>query len=134
MDQEARNKLIEQYLDASEAEFDRILEAGERKRRRRIVRWTALLGGAAAAGIALLIWLAPAHPSSDTVLSPLQIAEGIQQMTLLDIGDIASIEATPFASHALLTAHLKDGSTCSYILKLDEKEGTTTLLAYTEDE
>jgi len=134
MDQEARNQLIEQYLDASEAEFDRIVEAGGRKRRRRIIRWTALLGSAAAAGIALLLWLAPAHPSSGTLLTPVQIAEGIQQMTLLDIGDIASIEATPFETHALLTAHLKDGSTCSYILQFDDEEGTTTLLAYTDDE
>ena len=134
MDQEARNKLIEQYLDASEAEFDRILEAGERKRRRRIIRWTALAGCAAAAGIALLVWLTPAHPSSDTLLSPVQIAEGIQQMNLLDIGDITSIEATPYASYAILTAHLKDGSTCSYILQFDDEAGTTTLLAYTDNE
>ena len=133
MDQEERNQLIEQYLDASEAEFDRILEAGERKRRRRIIRWTALLGSAAAACIALLLWLAPAHPSSDTLLSPVQIAEGIRQMMLLDIGDIDSIVATPKDSYAILTARLKDGSTCSYILKCNDAEGTTTLLAYTNN-
>ena len=49
---------------------------------------------------------------------------------LLEIGDIQTIEATPNGSSAILTAHLKDGTSCSYIMKCDEVEGTTTLLAY----
>ena len=32
-----------------------------------------------------------------------------------------------------LTARLKDGSTCSYILECNDAEGTTTLLAYTNN-
>ena len=134
MDQETRNTLIERYLNDAEAEFDRILEAGEKKRRSKIVRWTTLLGGAAAAGIALLLWLAPARPDSNSALSPVQIAEGIQQMMLLDIGDIESIVVTPTDSYAILNARLKDGNTCSYILKCNDDEGTTTLLAYTNNQ
>ena len=52
-------------------------------------------------------------------------------MMLLDIGDIENIVVTPMDSYAILTAHLKDGTTCSYILKCNDDEGTTTLLAYT---
>ena len=132
MDIETRT-LIERYLDDGEAAFDRILSEGEGKRRRRIVRWTALAGAACAAAVALLLWLVPTHNTSSNPLTPVQIAEGIQQMMLLDIGDIDSIVATPKDSYAILTARLKDGSTCSYILKCNDVEGTTTLLAYTNN-
>ena len=130
MDIETRNTLIERYLDDAEAEFDRIVEADARKRQRRVIRWTPVLCAAVAAGVALLLWLMPMHPASDKLLTPVQIAEGIRQMMLLDIGDIQSIEATPEGSYAILTAHLKDGTSCSYIMSCDEVEGTTTLLAY----
>ena len=43
--EENRKYQIDKYLDDAEAEFDRILAKGERKRR--IVRWSALAGIAA---------------------------------------------------------------------------------------
>ena len=125
-----KNIQIERYMEDAEADFDRILEAGERRRQRAIVRWTALSGLAVAACAAILFWLAPMRSASVKQLTPIQIAEGIEQMMLLDIGEIESITATPEDSHAILTAHLKDGSTCTFILRFDDKEGTTTLLAY----
>ena len=133
IDQDTRNEL-ERYLDDAEAEFDRILEAGERKRRRRIGRWSAVAGIAAAAAVALLLWLAPARPSAENPLTPIQIAEGIQQMMLLDLGDIENIVVTPMDSYAILDARMKDGNTCSYILKCNDDEGTTTLLAYSNNQ
>ena len=132
MDIEHR-KLIDRYLDEGEAEFDRILAEGESKRRRKIIRWTALAGTACAAAVALLLWLVPARKAAENPLTPIQIAEGIQQMMLLDIGDVDSIVATPKDSYAILTARLKDGSTCSYILKCNDAEGTATLLAYSDN-
>ena len=132
MDIEKRN-LIERYLDDGEAEFDRILAEGESRRRQKIIRWSAVLGAACAAAVALLLWLVPMRQAPENPMTPLQIAEGIQQMMLLDIGDIDSIVATPKDSYAILTARLKDGSTCSYILKCNDAEGTTTLLAYTNN-
>ena len=134
MDKEILNKQIEQYLDSSEAEFDRILEAGESRQHSKVVRWTSVIGVAVAASIALVLWLAPANPAPGNSLTPVQIAEGIQQMMLLDIGEIDSIVATPADSYAILTARLKDGSTCSYILKCNDEEGTATLLAYTKNQ
>ncbi len=126
--EENRKYQIDRYLNDAEAEFDQILAKDESKRR--IVRRSALVGFAFAAAIALFFWIVPATRSSVEPLTPIQIAEGIQQMMLLDIGDIESIEAVPKDSYAILTARLKDGSTCSYIMKCDEVEGTTTLLAY----
>ena len=123
-------ELIDRYLGDAEAEFDRILAVGERKRR--IVRWS-VLGTVAAAAVALILWLVPTRPAPKSPLTPVQIAEGIQQMMLLDIGDIESIVATPTGTSAILTAHLKDGKTCSYILTCNEDEGTTSLLAYTDN-
>ena len=94
------------------------------------MRWTAGFATACAAAVALVLWLMPTRQATESTLTPIQIAAGIQQMMLLDIGDIQTIEATPEGSHAILTAHLKDGTSCSYIMKCDEVDGTTTLLAY----
>ena len=132
MDIETR-KLIDRLYDEGAAEFDRILAEGESRRRRKIIRWTALAGTACAAAVALLLWLVPARKAAENPLTPIQIAEGIQQMMLLDIGEVDSIVATPKDSYAILTARLKDGSTCSYILKCNDAEGTATLLAYTDN-
>lgn len=132
MDIEKR-ALIDRYLDGGEAEFNRILAEGESQRRRKMIRWSAVLGAASAAVVALVLWLVPTHKAPENPLTPIQIAEGIQQMMLLEIGDIDSIVATPKDSYAILTARLKDGNTCSYILKCNDAEGTTTLLAYTNN-
>ena len=132
MDIEIR-ALIDRYLDGGEAEYNRILAEGESQRRRTMIRWSAVLGVACAAVVALVLWLVPTHKAPENPLTPIQIAEGIQQMMLLEIGDIDSIVATPKDSYAILTARLKDGSTCSYILKCNDAEGTTTLLAYTNN-
>lgn len=121
-------------LDLTDAEFDRIMAAGgpgthggrapQRGRRR---RW--LIGLAAAAAVAAVAWLAlPARPV-ERPLPPVVIAESIRQIMQLSPDDIESIEARPDGSKAILTAHLKDGSICSYILTYDEGEGTTSLLA-----
>lgn len=132
MDIEKR-ALIDRYLDGGEAEFDWILAEGESQRRRKMIRWSAVLGAACVAVVALVLWLVPMRKAPENPLTPIQIAEGIQQMMLLEIGDIDSIVATPKDSYAILTARLKDGSTCSYILKCNDAEGTTTLLAYTNN-
>ena len=123
-----------QYLagtDHAEAEFERILAAGERKRRRKILCRAPLAGGAFAAAAALLLWLVPARQSPQNTITSIQIADGIRQIMLLEIGDIESVTATPSGSYAVLTAHLKDGNTCAYIMTFNEEDGTTSLLADT---
>ena len=116
--------------DEAVAAFDRIVAEGERprKRKRKIYYW--ITGIAAAAALAGLVLLLKPRPAAAPLLTPIQIAEGIQQMMLLEIGDIESIVATPSGDRAILTAHLRDGSTCSYILSYDGEEGTASLLAW----
>ena len=55
-------------------------------------------------------------------------------MMLLDLGDIENIVVTPMDSYAILDARMKNGSICSYILKCNDDEGTTTLLAYSNNQ
>lgn len=125
-------------LDATDAEFDRIMAGGAGARRDgrsdsraplrgRHLRW--LVGLSAAAALAAIVWLALPSRKTEPSLPPVVIAESIRQILLLSPDDIESIEARPDGAKAILTAHLKDGTCCSYILTYDEDEETTTLLA-----
>ncbi|MBR1538587.1 MAG: hypothetical protein IJ636_03675 [Bacteroidales bacterium] len=123
-------------LDETEAEFDRLTTAGgnssgtgrQRVRRGRLLRWSAGIAAAAAAVLALVVFLRPAR-EQEPPISPVVIAEGIRQILLLSPDEIESVVATPSGSKAILTAYLKDGRSCSYILQYDEDEGTTSLFA-----
>lgn len=95
--------------------------------RGRRLRW--LVGLSAAAALAAIVWLALPSRKTEPSLPPVVIAESIRQILLLSPDDIESIEARPDGAKAILTAHLKDGTCCSYILTYDEDEETTTLLA-----
>ena len=119
----------EKYLsDEAVAEFDRIVGEYERPLRRRIVlRWTA--GIAAAAAVAVLFLLVNPNSGKETLLSPVEIAEGIDRLMNLKPDEITSITAIPQGSKAILTARLKDGSECSYIMAIEEGSGTMSLVA-----
>jgi hypothetical protein len=127
--------------DAAVAAFDRMMaeaeasgrtEGTERPRRRKVLRWAA--GLAAAAVLAGLVLLFRPRPETAPVLTPVQIAECIQQMMLLEMGDIESIVATPSGDRAFLTVYLRDGSTCAYILSYNGEDGTASLLACSTDD
>ena len=122
------NMDIEQYIsDEAVAEFDRIVGEYERPlRRRRTVRWAA--GLAAAAVIASVITIY--HGSdADAQISPVEIAEGIDQLMNMKSEEITSITAVPQGSKAILTAHMKDGRKCSYIMTIEEGTGNLSLVA-----
>ena len=127
-------------LDDTEVAFDRIMaegggdglggrdgRGGRGPIRGRRHRW--LIGLVAAAALAAIVWLALPSRKNEPSLPPVVIAESIRQILLLSPDDIESVEARPDGSRAILTAHLKDGTSCSYILTYDEDEDTTTLLA-----
>lgn len=124
-------------LDDTEVAFDRIMADGANGSgdglggrgpiRGRRHRW--LIGLVAAAALAAIVWLALPSRKTEPSLPPVVIAESIRQILLLSPDDIESVEARPDGSRAILTAHLKDGTSCSYILTYDEDEDTTTLLA-----
>ena len=119
----------EKYLsDEAVAEFDRIVDEYERPlRRRKVLRWTA--GIAAAAAVATLVLLVRPDSGREIPLSPVEIAEGINQLMNLKPEEITSITAVPQGSRAILTARLKDGSECSYIMTIEKGSGTMSLVA-----
>ena len=118
----------EKYLsDEAVAEFDRIVDECERPlRRRRVLRWTA--GIAAAAVVALVLLVNPDSGRRDPI-SPVDIAEGIDRLMNLNPDEITSITAIPQGSKAILTAQLKDGRKCSYIMTIEEGTGNLSLVA-----
>ena len=118
----------EKYLsDEAVAEFDRIVDEYERPlRRRRVLRWTA--GIAAAAVVALVLLVNPDSGKRDPI-SPVEIAEGIDRLMNLNPDEITSITAIPQGSKAILTAQLKDGRKCSYIMTIEEGTGNLSLVA-----
>ena len=123
-------ELIDTYLsDQAAEEFDKIVAHEEkRKLRNRLLTLTA--GLAAAASIALAVMFSGNTPETQEQIRTIDIAEGINMLMGLNIGDVESITAVPTGAAALLTAKMKDGSTYSYILVRDaEDKGTLSLLA-----
>lgn len=115
-------ELEKAYLsDESAAEFDRIVR-NSRARWRRPMAGFAL--AAAAAAIALILTLSPKRDVC--TFDGLEIAEGIQQILNLDTDDVRSVTATPEGSRVILTARMKDGSECSYVMS--RAEGTDAVL------
>ena len=118
----------EKYLsDEAVAEFDRIVGEYEKPiRRRKALRWAA--GIAAAAVVALVIFI-NTESDADVRISPVEIAEGIDQLMNLKPEEISSITAIPQGSRAILTAKMKDGRECSYIMTIEEGTGNLSLVA-----
>lgn len=109
------------YLsDASAAEFDRIVRKSESRRRRPIV-WGTML--AAAASLALNL------RDSKCGFDGIEIAEGIQQIMNLDTDNVRSVTATPEGNRVILTALMKDGSECSYVMRREDGASAVSITA-----
>lgn len=105
-------ELEKAYLsDESAAEFDRIVRKAESHRRKTIFIG-AILAVAASLALVLTLWSRP----DEFEFNGIEIAEGIQQIMHLDTDNVKSVTATPDGSRVLLTATMKDGSRCSYIM------------------
>ena len=115
------------YLSQTkEKEFDSLLKS---LRRKQVLRCATLWTTGLAAAVALFLLVSKPQKAKEAELTPLQIAESISSIMKLGLGDIESISAKPMGNKALLTAYLKDGSTCYYIMTLDQKDQTITLTA-----
>ena len=128
MNPEIKTEDIErQYLsDEAAAEFDRILgQRGKRVAKIRILLWT---GGIAAALAIVLLVARPWALDNKEQINPMVIAEGIENLMDLSSDDIASIEAIPKGSKAFLTVRMKDGSTRTFIMTVDN-DGTSFKIA-----
>lgn len=122
----------ESLLQAGEREFDREAAQGARPARgqggsaaRPARRW-ALAGLAAAAALALFLLLRPASQESPA-FTPLEIAESLNTIMDLGLGDVESVTAVPSGAKLIVTVHLKDGTDQPFIMSRDGDTGTLSL-------
>ena len=106
-----------------------LLAAGEREfaprpaPRRRLLLWSC---AAAAAALALFLLLRPtAQPAP--AFTPLEIAESLNMISNLGVGDIESATAVPSVANILVTVHLKDGTDLPFIMSKDGDTGVLSL-------
>ena len=106
-----------------------LLEAGEREFARPARRWRlALTGLAAAAALALILLLPPAAQEAPA-FTPLEIAESLNTIMDLGLGEVESVTAVPSGAHIIVTVHLKDGTDQPFIMTKDGDTGTLSLAA-----
>lgn len=130
IDEKSLDELIVSYLSDEGVEvFDNVVARAKRKSRRvKVLYWSAA-ALAAAACIAMFILPMNRHLETAPVITSVQIAEGIQHIIELDLGDVETISAKPDGGKAMLTATLRDGSTYTYIMTCNEDDGSTSILA-----
>lgn len=133
MEDKSLNELIDSYLSDEGVEvFDNVVEGARRRSgRAKILSWSAAVLTAAA--VAAMFFLPSFYQPVDTTdISSVQIAEAIQNIIDLDLGDVETINATPMGDKAILTATLRDGSTYTYIMSCNTDDGSTSILAYNQ--
>ena len=81
---------------------------------------------AAAAALALFLLLRPAAREASS-FTPLEIAESLNMISNLGLGDIESATAVPSGANILVTVHLKDGTDLPFIMSKDGDTGTLSL-------
>ncbi|MBO4922769.1 MAG: hypothetical protein J5382_01435, partial [Bacteroidales bacterium] len=59
--------------------------------------------------------------------TPLEIAESLNTIMDLGIGDVESLSAVPSGANLIVTVHLKDGSDLPFIMSRDGDTGTLSL-------
>ena len=81
---------------------------------------------AAAAALALFLLLRPAAQEAPA-FTPLEVAEGLNAIANLGLGDIESVTAVPSGANFLVTVHLKDGNDLPFIMSKDGDTGALSL-------
>ena len=154
-DKKHRQKLIARYLeadttvqeeimlaeyywthkaDADEADIARLIlldypkaEVLSDPERKRDIRQISLAITAIAACIALMVMFI--IPRSGDEFTVTEIAENMNILMEMNDQDVESIVAEPKGSRIILTATLKDGSTTTFIMVRNRKDGTTRIVA-----
>ena len=93
-----------------------------RPARRRLL-WSV---AAAAAALALFLLLRPAAREASP-FTPLEIAESLNMISNLGLGDVESVTAVPSGANILVTVRLKDGTDLPFIMSKDGDTGTLSL-------
>ena len=79
-----------------------------------------------AAALALFLLLRPAAQEVPA-FTPLEVAEGLNAIANLGLGDIESVTAVPSGANFLVTVHLKDGNDLPFIMSKDGDTGALSL-------
>ncbi len=106
-------ELEKAYLsEDSAAEFDNLVRKGESRRRCSAVVWGTMLAAAASFALILTLSIRGGEPRFNGI----EMAEGIQQIMNLDADNVRSVTAIPEGKRVILSALMKDGSQCSYVM------------------
>lgn len=114
--------------DAGVREFDAACigskRIGEQRSLLRAIRLTAVSVAACLAVVILLF-----RHSAGCGFTTMEIAENMNMVMELNMQNVESIVAKPHDSRVVLTAVMKDGSSSTFIMTRNRKDGSTRILA-----
>ena len=120
--------------DADEADIARLIlldypkaEVLSDPERRRDIRQISLAITAIAACIALMVMFI--IPRSDQEFTVTEIAENMNILMEMNNQDVESIVAEPKGTRVILTAKLKDGSSTTFVMVRNRRDGSTRIVA-----
>ncbi|MBP5364876.1 MAG: hypothetical protein J6Y82_02995 [Bacteroidales bacterium] len=116
--------------EADTQEYDDIMAGGKtRSLSSRLARRIIAVASVAAAAILVFLFFSTEEEETFAV-SPAVVAESIDAIMNLDYDNIESVTAKPNGSTVIIVAKKKDGSSSTYLMAHNEKDGTTTLFAW----
>ena len=120
--------------DADEADIARLIlldypkaEVLSDSERKRDIRQISLAITAIAACIALMVMFI--IPRSDQEFTVTEIAENMNILMEMNNQDVESIVAEPKGTRVILTAKLKDGSSTTFVMVRNRRDGSTRIVA-----
>jgi hypothetical protein len=120
--------------DADEADIARLIlldypkaEVLSDPERKRDIRQISLAITAIAACIALMVMFI--IPRSDQEFTVTEIAENMNILMEMNNQDVESIVAEPKGTRVILTAKLKDGSSTTFVMVRNRRDGSTRIVA-----
>ena len=154
-DRKQRQKLIARYLEADttvqeeimlaeyyrthkaeadEADIARLIlmdypkaEVLSDPERKRDIRQISLAITAVAACIALMVMFFIPRPEDE--FSPMEVVESMNLLMEMDDRNVESIVAEPKGTKVILTAKMKDGTSSTFVMVRDRKDGSTRIVA-----
>ena len=110
------------------ADFERISK--DRRPVRMILKWSSV---AAAAVILMLVCLHIGHkpvlPDTQTAISTMQILEGMEMISKIEVSEIESVKAEPQGNTVVITVKLTDGKERSYSMTCNSDASSLSFTA-----
>ena len=110
------------------ADFERISK--DRRPVRMILKWSSV---AAAAVILMLVSLHIGHqpvlPDTQTAISTMQILEGMEMISKIEVSEIESVKAEPQGNTVVITVKLTDGKERSYSMTCNSDASSLSFTA-----